>query len=1038
MDLQLRPEWEGIPLRGKCFPMSRDDCEEIQRQVDELVEAGLVEEYQGQEFPKYCSPTFLVEKDKGKATKISTTKRMVGDYRKLNQRTIPHAGFLPDLEATVEALAACRFKSKMDMRSGFWQVELSPKAQELTAFVIPSGRVFRWKIMPFGLTNAPGVFQELMMKVISQMKLKPRVRDLLKKGCVTGVFFDDVGLGSDSIEDHRALLEEFFTVCQGNHLRIKLTKCEFCTNEMEYLGFDIGYGSWKPSRKKVEALANQQVKNLKELRSFLGACNFYRRHIENFTFSSATLTDLTKKGVKWIWGTEEERCFQELKRKISDVRSLGVPRSQGEVMVVTDASDVGGGASVYQWQVLNPEEVSGFGTTTGVQKDGTLRHTHQNCVLVPIGHFNWKWNDARKNYATYEQELLSGVLALGSQRRILGHLPIVWLCDQEAVSHFVKGTPPDNARQKRWWIFLSQFRLTIFHIPGVKNEFCDLLSREGFNHRFQCDVEELAKQAFQRMDLQLDLRMETMLVSREFQAQDYFPEYERIWNGTKPGHGLMDSTDQRFYHRDENKLWCEKKLVLPPRKLKEGIVWCHINNGHPGAQKTAWFVESLFHTDMEFRKLEKEVREVIKTCRVCAESKPNQAEDRGTIGALPIPHMVNEILYVDFIQMESYSGVDYIMTIMCGLSRFAQFVPCRKTITGEGALQLIFGQWIQKFGRPREIHSDNDVRFVSHKGWWQSVLKSMKVNVSFAAPRRPEGNGMCERMNRSFVQTMRVLRATQKDRDWLKLVPYATWVLNSQQQGSTGMAPSELFFGRPTWIPECVPEPDGHPTVSTWIETQKDMETQARERLQKMRQKSLARANKGRKEASYKVGEYALVHKHRFPQWPTSKLGSQWFGPYRIIGVHGHSVVMRASPKLGGEIKVSHQFLKRFPEQVWEDESDEEEDVPTAMEDEKEEEVRMQEDPEEVVPQPDVEVEEEREEGTYDVEKVVAHKYKQGWRFLTVWKGYPLEDATWEPTKAFVLANGALTAAFKEYCEEHELEGPLRQAMSLSNKARTD
>jgi len=74
MDLQLRPEWEGIPLRGKCFPMSRDDCEEIQRQVDELVEAGLVEEYQGQEFPKYCSPTFLVEKDKGKATKISTTQ----------------------------------------------------------------------------------------------------------------------------------------------------------------------------------------------------------------------------------------------------------------------------------------------------------------------------------------------------------------------------------------------------------------------------------------------------------------------------------------------------------------------------------------------------------------------------------------------------------------------------------------------------------------------------------------------------------------------------------------------------------------------------------------------------------------------------------------------------------------------------------------------------------------------------------------------------------------------------------------------------
>ena len=65
---------------------------------------------------------------------------MVGDYRTLNARTIPHAGFLPDLESTVEKLAACRFKTKLDMRSGFWQVELTERAKELTAFVIPNGR----------------------------------------------------------------------------------------------------------------------------------------------------------------------------------------------------------------------------------------------------------------------------------------------------------------------------------------------------------------------------------------------------------------------------------------------------------------------------------------------------------------------------------------------------------------------------------------------------------------------------------------------------------------------------------------------------------------------------------------------------------------------------------------------------------------------------------------------------------------------------------------------------------------------------------
>ena len=130
------------------------------------------------------------------------------------------------------------------------------------------------------------------------------------------------------------------------HLRIKLNKCEFLRTEFEYLGFEIGHGWWRPSRKKVEALQGVEVRNLKGLRSFLGACNFYRRHINNFTESSACLTDLTKKGVKWEWTTHHQEKFEELKQKLSDVKCLGVPKNEGEVVVITDASDTGGGASV--------------------------------------------------------------------------------------------------------------------------------------------------------------------------------------------------------------------------------------------------------------------------------------------------------------------------------------------------------------------------------------------------------------------------------------------------------------------------------------------------------------------------------------------------------------------------------------------------------------------------------------------------------------------------------------------------------------------
>ena len=125
----------------------------------------------------------------------------------------------------------------------------------------------------------------------------------------------------------------------------------------------------------------------------------------------------------------------------------------------------------------------------------------------------------------------------------------------------MRNDPPENARQRRWWIFLSQFRLNIFHIPGAKNEFCDMLSREGFQERFQADSEELARQAFQRMDIQLDLRLEAMAALGEMSSADYQDEYASVWGRLSPHKAML--IDQQMFYRDDQRLWVEKKLALP-------------------------------------------------------------------------------------------------------------------------------------------------------------------------------------------------------------------------------------------------------------------------------------------------------------------------------------------------------------------------------------------------------------------------------------------------------------------------------------------
>ena len=161
MDLKLKPEFLGHKIRRRPYPAPKEQADEIERQIQECIDAGLVLEYKDGDYPLHCSACFLVAKPG------STAKRLVVDYGELNKKTLNHSGSIPNMESTLEKIASCRYKTKMDKRSRFWQVDLTPNAQEPLAFITPQGRVFKWKVMPFGVANAPALFQELMNKILS-------------------------------------------------------------------------------------------------------------------------------------------------------------------------------------------------------------------------------------------------------------------------------------------------------------------------------------------------------------------------------------------------------------------------------------------------------------------------------------------------------------------------------------------------------------------------------------------------------------------------------------------------------------------------------------------------------------------------------------------------------------------------------------------------------------------------------------------------------------------------------------------------------
>ena len=180
-------------------------------------------------------------------------------------------------------------------------MDLTPNAQELLALITPQGKVFKRNVMPFGMANAPALFQELMNKMLSILPRRPVVQELIHRGAHMEAHINDVFLATTTMEDQRILFGKFFAVSKENDTGLKQEHCELTQVTIQYLGSHIGYGWWTPASSKAKPLMDAKVRHedpkrgLHDVRSFIVVCNFYRRHILNFTYTRAILTDLIEK-----------------------------------------------------------------------------------------------------------------------------------------------------------------------------------------------------------------------------------------------------------------------------------------------------------------------------------------------------------------------------------------------------------------------------------------------------------------------------------------------------------------------------------------------------------------------------------------------------------------------------------------------------------------------------------------------------------------------------------------------------------------------
>ena len=304
------------------------------------------------------------------------THRFCIDYRQLNAVTKADTYPLPRIDDLLDQLGQCHYFTALDLVSGYWQIRMSPRSREKTAFVTPQG-LYEFLVMPFGLTNAPSVFQRLMQKLVTGLN-PPAGPDFV------AVYIDDILVFSPTLELHLARLRTVIERIREAGLKLKPSKCRFICREVEYLGHLITPEGLKPKFRLVEAVQQfTRPVDISGVRHFLEMSSYYRRFIKNF---ARVVRELTRKNVLFHWRPACDEAMQKLKERLTTAPVLAYPLFEKPYTVETDASISGLGAVLSQMQL--------------------------DKKLHPVAYASRSLSAAEQNYSITELETLAVVWAL--------------------------------------------------------------------------------------------------------------------------------------------------------------------------------------------------------------------------------------------------------------------------------------------------------------------------------------------------------------------------------------------------------------------------------------------------------------------------------------------------------------------------------------------------------------------------------------------------------------------------------------------------
>ena len=701
---------------------------------------------------------------------------------------------LPKIDKMYAALRGARIFTTLDLRSGYYHINLNEESKAKTAFVTPFGK-YEFNSVPFGLAQAPVYFQQLISMVLQDC------RDFVM------VYLDDIIIFSRTLEEHLKHIEIIFQKLKAAGLKLKESKCDFFKSEIHYLGHLISDKGIQPFPEKLDTIRNMpHPQTPKEIKQFLGLTGYYRKFVPCFSEISSPLAKLTTKDTQFEWTPQCQFSFEMLKDALMSAPILKYPDTDKPYTIFTDASK-------YGWAGVLTEEH----TSVIDGKQVTTNH--------PVAYVSGMFRGSQLNWAAMMKEAYAIYMTVKKSTFYLTGADITLRSDHLPLNKFLQKNTL-NLHVNNWAVEIESFKIKFVHIAGKDNVIADTLSHlididpdivlepelkdyEFGSYFFETLPKARRSSVAEKLasvdgvdvceisitydnDKNLPNSVEMPLSDKKFSQLQMGDEKirnlrVRVSNGEYPDfYKIENNILYRMVVENNHKF---DAAVLPAELVNTVLFLGHNQSGHNGFQRTYAAIKRIYY----WKGMHKDI---LRYCKGCLQCTKHRVEKRKFIeqsfkpGVQPMEFISMDL--VGEFHPPSSKGNRYALTAVCMLTNFVFCIPLKNKSASE-----IITAWRNHiafpFGVSRKILTDNGTEFKN--SLFAEVVKELGLERKiYSPPYRPQSNGVLEGFHKFLKASF--AKHISRHKEWDNVAAMAAASYNYLPNQHSKEAPFFVMFGR--------------------------------------------------------------------------------------------------------------------------------------------------------------------------------------------------------------------------------------------------